>query len=114
MAGPTVPPKLNPAQDATGTNNSTAIFDQIATRIIKQQEAIIGPVAIEQAKKVQGINVDWVQHEVDIKGNPQSAIDGLVKQYKELFGQIAVETCKQAAAGMLAKLGQDQVPASLK
>lgn len=94
--------------------NLQAIFDQIAEKIIEQQEAIIGPVAIEQAKKVRELKINWPQHEVDISGDPKSALDKLVAEYKELFGQIAVETCKEAAGKMLAKLSSDQVPTSLR
>ncbi len=31
------------------------VFAQVAQRIIKEQEHIIGPLAIEQAQKVQGL-----------------------------------------------------------
>jgi hypothetical protein len=91
-----------------------SIFDQIAEKIIEQQEAIIGPVAVEQAKMVGGLNVNWTQHEVDITGDPNAALDKLVAEYKELFGQIAVETCKEAASRMLSQLTPDQVPTSLR
>lgn len=94
--------------------NLQAVFDQIAEKIIEQQEAIIGPVAIEQAKRVKGLKVDWPKHDVNISGSPQTAIDELVAQYKELFGQIAVETCKEAVARYLTQLPADQQPKSLR
>ena len=90
------------------------VFAQIAEKIIEQQEAIIGPVAIQQAEQVEQLTIDWSQHQVSITGSAQTAIDELVGQYKELFGQIAVETCKEAAATYLAKLPAEQMPASLK
>jgi len=90
------------------------IYAQIVKKIIEQQETIIGPVALEQAKQVKELKIDWPQHGVDITGSPQTAIDDLVAQYKELFGQIAVETCKEAAAIFLAQIPSDQVPGSLK
>ncbi len=90
------------------------IFDQIAEKIIERQEAIIGPVAVAQAKNVKALKIDWPQHTVGVSGNPQDAIDKLVEQYKELFGQIAVESCKEAVAQYLAKLPTAQVPESLK
>lgn len=96
------------------TPSSNSLFDQIAAKIIDQQEAIIGPIAVEQAKQVKDLKVNWPQHQVDIAGNPQAAIDHLVEQYKELFGQIAVETCKEAASKLLAQLPPDQTPVSLK
>ncbi|OGY82332.1 MAG: hypothetical protein A3F54_04045 [Candidatus Kerfeldbacteria bacterium RIFCSPHIGHO2_12_FULL_48_17] len=90
------------------------IFDQIAAKIIAQQEAIIGPVAIERAKAVNALKINWQQHDVDISGDPKAAIDKLVTAYKELFGQIAVETCKEAAGKMLSQLSSDQIPTSLR
>ncbi len=90
------------------------LFDQIVEKIIEQQEAIIGPVAVEQAKKVHELKIDWPQHDVDIDGNPQQAIDELVKQYQELFGQIAVQVSKEAVAAIMAQLPADQQPKSLQ
>lgn len=92
----------------------TALFDQIAEKIIEQQEAIIGPIAVEQAKLVKELSIDWPQHDVDISGNPQDAVNHLVEQYKELFGQIAVETCREAVANLLNQVPLDQQPSSLK
>jgi hypothetical protein len=92
----------------------TAVFDQIAEKIIEQQEAIIGPVAVERAKQVGELKINWPQHDVDIAGDPQLAIDELVNQYKELFGQIAVETCKEAAARYTSQLPPEKLPQSLK
>lgn len=91
-----------------------ALFDQIAEKIIEQQEAIIGPVAVQQAQQVKELKIDWAQHDVDISGSPQIAIDELVEKYKELFGQIAVETCKEAVSRYLSQLPADQMPSSLK
>lgn len=102
--------------DATQTAgvDVDAIFDQIVEKIIEQQESIIGPVAVQQAKNVKSLKIDWPQHDVDIIGNPQAAIDGLVEQYKELFGQIAVETCKEAVSRFTSQLSPEQLPESLK
>jgi hypothetical protein len=94
--------------------NLTEVFDQIAEKIIEQQEAIIGPIAVQQAQQVKELTIDWAQHDVDINGSPQIAIDELVEKYKELFGQIAVETCKEAVSRYLSQLPADQMPSSLK
>lgn len=90
------------------------IFAQIAQKIIEQQETIIGPIAIDQAKLVKELTIDWPQHQIGISGAPQTAIDDLVEQYKVLFGQIAVETCKEAVSGLLNQIPADQQPSSLK
>ena len=90
------------------------VYAQIAEKIIEQQETIIGPVAIEQAKQVPNISVDWAKKEVKITGNESTAIDNLVDKYKDLFGQISVEVCKEAASKLIGQLPADQQPASLK
>ncbi len=95
-------------------SNETELFDQIAEKIIEQQEAIIGPVAVEQAKQVRALKVNWPQHDVDVQGDPQAAIDNLIEQYKELFGQIAVQVSKEAVANILAQLPADKRPKSLQ
>lgn len=94
---------------------SEDIFDEIVAKIIEQQEAIIGPIAVDQAKLVKELKINWAnKHEIDIEGSPQLAIDELVEQYRELFGQIAVETCREAASKLLTQLPADQQPSSLK
>ena len=90
------------------------IFDQMVSKIIEQQEAIIGPIAVDQAKLVKELKINWAQHKVDITGNPQDAIDDLVEQYRDLFGQIAVETCREAVSKLMTQVPVDQQPASLK
>lgn len=101
-------------QQADQQNDLHEIFDQIAEKIIEQQEAIIGPIAVERARLVQALKVNWQQHDVDIVGNPQQAIDALIEQYKELFGQIAVQASKDAVASIVSRVPADQLPDSLK
>lgn len=90
------------------------VYAQIAVKIISQQETIIGPVAVEQAKAVSGMKVDWAQHQVIIEGDGSSVIDNLVEQYKQLFGQISVEVCKEAVGRLAQQLSPEQIPASLR
>ena len=101
------------AQDPTGDAVFT-IFNQIAEKIIEQQESIIGPVAVERAKLVAELDIDWARHTVGVGGNPQDTINKLVEQYKELFGQIAVESCRQAVSQYMSQLTVEQQPNSLK
>jgi hypothetical protein len=90
------------------------VYSQIAEKIIKAQEAIIGPVAVEQAKRVPHLKIDWDKHDVSISGNEPEAIDALVEIYQELFGQISKEVSKEAAAPLIGKLSGDQLPSALK
>lgn len=90
------------------------IYTQIVQKIIEKQEAIIGPVAVQQAQMVSNLEIDWAQHEISISGSPLTAVDDLVEQYKDLFGQIAVETCKEAVSKILIQLPVEQQPQSLQ
>lgn len=105
------------AQDPSATAEQVAaiqaLFQQIAEKIIEQQEAIIGPIAVDRARSVAGLTIDWPQHIVDVAGDPQTVIDKLVDQYKELFGQIAVETCRDAVGRYVMQLPIDKRPQSL-
>jgi len=90
------------------------VYAQIAEKIIKQQESVIGPVAIEQAEAVSGLSLDWSKKEVKISGDGAKVIDRLVEQYKELFGQISVEVCKEAAGSLINKLPAGKHPKALE
>jgi hypothetical protein len=90
------------------------IYGQMAERIIQQQEGIIGPIALEQAKKVRGLQVDWSKKEVTFQGDEKEVLGRLVEQYKGLFGQASVEACKEAVKGLKEDVQVDQLPKSLQ
>jgi hypothetical protein len=89
------------------------IFSQIAVNIISAQERVIGPLALEQAKKVSGLTLDWSKHEVKIEGNETGVVDNLVKQYEHLFGLASIQVCRDAAKNLLSELPKEQLPSSL-
>lgn len=88
------------------------IFTQMVGKIIKEQQAIIGPVAFEQARKVPGLRVDEQKNEVVLEGNEKEILEKLVEKYKSLFGQASVEVCKDAIRNM--QVPPDNLPALLK
>ncbi len=90
------------------------VYAEIIKKIIKEQESIIGPVAIEQAADVPNLDVDWPKNSVSVKGDGAKVVNSLVDQYRGLFGQTSVEVCKDAAHSLLSKLPTQQVPSSLK
>jgi hypothetical protein len=90
------------------------ILSQIAVKIIRAQEAIIGPIAIEQAQRVPHLNIDWNKKEIKIDGNETEAVEALVEIYQELFGQISKEVSKEAAAPLLSQLPAASLPEALK
>ncbi len=90
------------------------IFAILAKKIIEEQETIIGPIALEQAGKVEGIKLNWQTHEVSLAGDKKNILQNLVKQYEGLFGQASVEVCKEAVSKFTTKIPQDQLPAVLQ
>lgn len=89
------------------------IYSEIAQRIIKQQETIIGPVAIEQAMHIPNLHVDWDNQKVTVKADGPKVIDRLVGQYKKLFGKVSVEVCRDAAEPLIDKLPKGHLPKTL-
>lgn len=87
----------------------TDIYQKIAQSIIKEQETIIGPLAVDQASKVPGINIK--NDTISIEGDEKNAIEKLVKQYENLFGGTSVEVCKDAIKKL--DVPKDQLPAIL-
>ncbi len=96
--------------------NASAQFMQIAVKIIREQELIIGPLAWDEARKVQGINIiDQKSGQLNlVEGDQKGLIDKLVAQYERIFGKASREVCREAASGLLADLEESDIPASLK
>jgi hypothetical protein len=90
------------------------VYAQIVEKIIRAQESIIGPVAIEQAMRVPHLQIDWGEHKVNVEGDEPRVVDNLISTYKELFGQSSVEVCKEAAAPFVGQLTADKLPEALK
>ena len=86
------------------------IYGQIVEKIIKEQETIIGPIALEQAKKVPGLSIDLQKHEVKIEGDQKEILQKLVEQYQHLFGQASVEVCKDAVKDIIKQAPSDKIP----
>ncbi len=94
--------------------NPMNIFEQISVRIIKEQELIIGPVAWDEAKKVEGLTVDRGQGTVSVTGDAKAMLNKLVERYAMLFGKASNEVCKEAVQDLVAELPEGDVPSSLK
>jgi hypothetical protein len=90
------------------------ILAQIAQKIIQEQEKIIGPIALEQAKQVEGLSVDWSTHEVKLVGDEKLVLENLVKKYQLLFGRASVEVCKEVVGSVGNKVSLSNLPDILK
>lgn len=87
---------------------------QLVEKIIEEQEGIIGPVALEQARKVSGLIIDWQKREVSIEGNETDVVEKLVEQYQKLFGRASVEACKEAVSSVISQIPSDKIPNLLR
>jgi polyhydroxyalkanoate synthesis regulator protein len=90
------------------------IYTEICTQIIKEQEQIIGALAVEQAQQVVGLTVDPVSYHCTVVGDGSKVIDDLIEQYRDFFGHAAVEVCKEAASKFVNKLPAEALPTSLR
>lgn len=88
-------------------------ISSITIQIIRAQEQVIGPVAIQQASKVSGLKVDWSKKEAVIDGDSKKVLSDLISQYEHLFGQASVEVCKDAVKNMIDEVPKDQLPSVL-
>lgn len=88
-------------------------YVQAISRIIKEQQSIIGPIAIDQANKVTGLQVGGVD-DVKVTGDKKEVLGNLVNQYSKLFGKASIEVCKEAFSAVADKIPQNDVPDILK
>lgn len=87
-------------------------LNEIALKIIKEQELIIGPIAWIEAKKVKGLVANEQTGSVEIQGGKE-VVDNLIKQYEGLFGRASREVCREAVLGLISQMSPAEAPASL-
>ncbi|HVW66634.1 MAG TPA: hypothetical protein VHA78_02790 [Candidatus Peribacteraceae bacterium] len=93
-----------------------SIYDQIAERIIKEQELLIGPIAWYEAGKVEGLVVkDNKKGIVAVNAkNGGAVVNKLVDRFTNIFGRAGQEVCKESVSALIADMQPSQIPASLK
>jgi hypothetical protein len=74
-------------------------YQKAVFNIINIQKQIIGPLALEMARKVANINVGK-NGEVEIVGNPLTVLHQLVKEYEVLFGELSVKISRDSIKEM--------------
>ena len=85
----------------------------IIESIVRHQENVVGPLAIEQANEVDGVLVtDDGKVRVTLKktSSPKKVLESLVKRYEMLFGQASVEVCKDAIKEAGVKIDAKELP----
>lgn len=94
-------------------NASLSSYSEAAERIVKEQEAVIGPLAFDQARKVAGLTIAKNGH-IELVGNAKDVLTHLVQQYEHLFGQASVEVCKDAVREVKPPISSEDLPEILK
>jgi len=74
-------------------------YQKAVFNIINTQKQIIGPLALEMARKVANINVGK-NGEVEIIGDPLTVLHQLVKEYEVLFGELSVKVSRDSIREM--------------
>lgn len=70
-------------------------YGQAVISIVNEQKLIIGPLAIDLARRVENIRIDSDVAEI-MGDDPLKALEQLVHQYKILFGEASVRVSKEA------------------
>jgi hypothetical protein len=81
---------------------------QAVKNIIKEQQTIMGPIALEQAKKVTGLK--FASDDVEVTGDHKTVLNNLISQYAKIFGQASVQVCREAFEQYLDKIPANEVP----
>lgn len=89
------------------------IYSQAVAQIIREQQRIIGPLALDQARKVVELKITNSDH-FDILGDVKTALTHLVEKYAELFGRASIEVCKEAVRHLKTPLKPEELPEILK
>lgn len=94
----------------------TTTLEIIVHNIVSQQQSLMGPLAIEQANKVQGLKADYSgQVHIDVKiSDTKNLLLQLVRQYEELFGATSVEVCRDAVRDVHEQISPKDLPDILK
>lgn len=85
-------------------------FLQMAVKIIKMQESVIGLLAWDKARKVKGLNIGRLNHVVSITGDEKEVINRLVEEYESIFGKVSYEVCKKAVKDLIAQMPPEEIP----
>lgn len=80
-----------------------------AVKIIKAQLAIIGPIALDQAKNVSGLKIIDLE-KIEITGNGKAILTNLVIEYSKFFGRASIEVCKDALKEIRPPIPQEELP----
>ena len=88
------------------------IYTSLVAQIIKQQATVIGPLALDQARKVSGLEI-MNEGEIHLNGNGREILEKLVNEYSRLFGKASIEVCKDAIKEIQPPIKSEDLPSIL-
>jgi len=92
-------------------------IDALVQSIIRHQEEVMGPLAVEEAKEVTGLNIDSrgkVSIIFENKSDVRKLLGTLAQRYEKMFGRASIEMCKDAIKEAGVKLADDELPDILR
>jgi len=84
-------------------------FGQVVLRIVEHQTKLIGPLAVDLAKKAGGIEFSS-EKQVIIYGDPRKVLGNLVDQYKTIFGDLSVQVSRRAVKTLTIEFSAGELP----
>ncbi len=69
-------------------------YQKAVLNIVNMQKEIIGPLALDMAKRVGAIKIE--NGVVEITGEPKEVLHKLVKEYEVLFGALSVKVSRDS------------------
>ena len=92
-----------------------SIYNKILSRILKEQEMILGSLVWQLAEKISGLQIlNKETYEVRIIGDPKGVIDNFIFRCERIFGSFARDASKQAVSYLTAEMPNDDIPERLK
>lgn len=89
------------------------VYVSIVAKIIHSQGTVIGPLAVERAKKVSGISLKS-EKDIVLNGDSKKIVEALVHEYETLFGKASVEVCRDAVREIKPPVPADMLPKNLQ
>jgi hypothetical protein len=92
-----------------------SIYNKILSRILKEQETILGSLAWQIAEKISGMEVlNKETFAIRIVGDPKAVIDNFVFRCERIFGSFARDACKQAVEYLTVEMPINDIPERLR
>lgn len=84
-------------------------YSEVVFKIVREQEMVVGPLAIDLARNVNGLKVNN-RNEFSIEGDPKLALHELLMQYKKLFGELSLQVSKKALKDNIKNFQKGELP----